>query len=196
MKKSILITSAVAGTIGLLAAVSTFAAASTGTTSLSGSMKTFAQGMNRDHGMMEGRGGPMMENLTTIEQTALTSMSDTEKKAFFDKKRAEMDAKRDAHEIVIDKLLAGTALTADEETIRQEIIKNRADMKTKRAEMEAKRTQIEAVIAKKNAGTTLTSEEQALLGSMPTMGRKGGRGNEGGQKGHRGENTPTTTTAQ
>lgn len=51
MKKSILITSAIAGTIGLLAAVSTFAATSTGTTSYTGSMRSFVQGFGEGHGM-------------------------------------------------------------------------------------------------------------------------------------------------
>lgn len=126
-------------------------------------MGSFAQGMHGECGMMG-------EALTPTEQTALTSMTNTEKKAFFDKKLADMKAKRDAHEVVIDKLLAGTALTTDEETIRQEIIKDRADMK-------AKHTQMATIIAKKAAGTTLTAEEQALLDSMPKMNGK--RGHEG-----------------
>lgn len=134
-------------------------------------MRSFAQGMHGERGMMgEGRRGMMGEALTPTEQTALTSMTATEKKAFFDKKLTDMKTKRDAHEIVIDKLLAGTVLTADEEAIRQEIIKNRADMK-------AKRTQMETIKAKKAAGTALTAEEQALLDSMPKMNGK--RGHEG-----------------
>ena len=120
--------------------------------------------------------GGMMTELTDAEKTALSSMSDSEKQAFFEKKRAEMEAKRDAHEAVIDKLLAGTALTTDEETVRQEIIKDRADMKAKRAEMDANRTKMEAIIAKQKSGTTLTSDEQALLDSMPKMEGHRGRG--------------------
>jgi hypothetical protein len=87
-------------------------------------------------------------------------MSVTERQAFFEKKRTEMEAKRDAHEIVIDKLLAGTALTADEEKIRGEII-------TQRAERKAQREKMDAIRAKVQAGTTLTSEEQAIVDSMP-----------------------------
>jgi len=48
-----------------------------------------------------------MENeLTTDEKTSLESMTDTQKKEFFDKKRTENEAKFDAREAVIDKLLS------------------------------------------------------------------------------------------
>lgn len=169
MKKSILIGAALlsVATIGTVA--SSFAASGMNSNTASTTQKMgkmFGQGEGN-----RGMGGPMFEKLTETEQTALESMSDTEKKAFFEKKRAEMEAKRDAHEAVIDKLLAGTALMADEEKIRQEIISKRAEMKKERAEMEAKRKEIEAILAKKQAGTTLTSDEQALLDSMPKMGK-------------------------
>lgn len=70
-----------------------------------------------------------MNNLTTEEKTALQSMTTEEKKAFFEAKKAEQIAKRDAREGVIDKLLAWQTLTADEEVVRAEIIKERADRK-------------------------------------------------------------------
>lgn len=130
---------------------------------------------------MGGHMGPMQE-LTDAEKTALESMTDTEKQAFFDKKRAEAETKRDAREAVIDKLLAGTTLTTDEETLRKEIITERAERKAKQAEMKAKMDQIKAIMDKKKAGTTLTTEEQALLDSMPKMDGKGGkRGGPGKQ---------------
>jgi len=47
-----------------------------------------------------------MNHLTEEEKTALESMTDDEKKAFFDTKKAEMQVKRQSHEAVIDKLLA------------------------------------------------------------------------------------------
>ncbi len=72
----------------------------------------------------------------------------------------------EGRETVIDKLLAWTALTADEEILRAEIIKERAEMKAKKAEMDAKMTEIKAIMEKKKAGTTLTTEEQAKLDTM------------------------------
>jgi len=47
-----------------------------------------------------------MNDLTAEEKTALESMTNDEKKAFFETKKAEMQAKRESHEAVIDKLLA------------------------------------------------------------------------------------------
>ncbi|MDD3144589.1 MAG: hypothetical protein PHV23_00600 [Candidatus Gracilibacteria bacterium] len=96
---------------------------------------SMGEGMKRGEGMKSGergeRGekGGFMNNLTTEEKTALQSMTTEEKKAFFEAKKAEQIAKRDAREGVIDKLLAGQTLTADEEVVRAEIIKERADRK-------------------------------------------------------------------
>ena len=73
-----------------------------------------------------------MKELTTEEKTALESMTDAEKKAFFESKQTEAKVKMETRESVIDKLLAGTTLTSEEETIRQEIIKERAEMKAKK----------------------------------------------------------------
>ena len=95
-------------------------------------------------------------------------------------KRLELEAKFEARETVIDKLLAGTTLTATEETLRQEIIKERAEQKTKRAEMKAQKEKIKAILEKKKAGTTLTAEEQALLDS--SWKQHGGR-DKGGKRG-------------
>lgn len=107
--------------------------------------------------------GLFMDELTDAEKTALESMTDTEKQEFFEKKREEQKAKMEAHENVIDKLLAWLTLTAEEETIKQEIIKERAERKTKIAEMEAKIAEIKPILEKKKAWTTLTAEEQAKL---------------------------------
>jgi hypothetical protein len=46
-----------------------------------------------------------MEKLTDEEKTQLESMTDDEKKTFFEAKRAEDESKREARESVIDKLL-------------------------------------------------------------------------------------------
>lgn len=117
-----------------------------------------------------------MSQMTDAEKTAFEAMSDADKKTYMEKKHAEMEAKRDAQEAVIDKPLAGTALTADEETLRQTIITERTAMKAKRAEMKAQMEKLKAILDKKSAGTTLTAEEQTLLNSMPKMGGREGKG--------------------
>ena len=101
--------------------------------------------------------------LTDAEKTALESMTDTEKQEFFEKKREEQKAKMESHENVIDKLLAWSTLTSEEETIKQEIITQRAERKLKQAEMEAKMAEIKPILEKKKAWTTLTSDEQTKL---------------------------------
>jgi Spy/CpxP family protein refolding chaperone len=156
MKTKILVPALIVAGLSV-AVASTFAA--TGTETPSSSAPKQVQGFGFG-GMGGHRGGHMLSELTDAEKTTLESMSATEKQAFFEKKRAEMEAKHDAREAVVDKLLAGTALTADEEVIRQAIIKERAERKAERAKMEAIRSKLQA-------GTTLTTEEQALVDSMP-----------------------------
>jgi hypothetical protein len=75
-----------------------------------------------------------MNDLTAEEKTALESMTNDEKKAFFETKKSEMQAKRQSHEAVIDKLLAWEVLTANEEVVRNEIIVQRAERKAKMQE--------------------------------------------------------------
>jgi hypothetical protein len=175
MKKSILITSAVAGTIGLLAAVSTFAATGTsGTMSTTNVVNKVARAFGGEHGMRGGM-GPMSQ-MTDAEKTAFEAMSDADKKTYIEKKRIEMEAKHDASEAVIDKLLAGTALITDEETLRKEIITERTARKVERAQMKAKMEQMKVIFDKKKAGTALTADEQKLLDSMPKMGGREGKG--------------------
>lgn len=101
--------------------------------------------------------------LSTEEQARVNAMSETEKHSYFAAKHEEMHAKRQAYEAVIDKLLAGNALTAEEETLRAEIITERAKHKEQRATMEAERTKMKAIFEKKQKGETLTTEEQELL---------------------------------
>jgi len=109
-----------------------------------------------------GRDGFMWQELTYAEKTALQSMTDTEKKSFFEQKRTEAEAKMTAEDNVIDKLLAWQTLTSDEETVRQEIIKERADIKVKKTEMDSMRT----IMEKKKNWETLTSDEQSKLDSF------------------------------
>lgn len=125
---------------------------------------TFAQSGNivtsnpkpRFEGSGFGRGA---EKLTEAERTQLASMTETQKKEFFETKRAEKRAEKEKYENVIDKLLKGEVLTAEEEALRAEIIQ-------KRAEKQEKREKIKAIMEKKNSGQALTADEQAILDSM------------------------------
>lgn len=123
-------------------------------------------------GDMRGMGGPMMDNLTDAEKTAFSAMSDADKRTFLEKKRTEFEAKIEARDTVIDKLLAGTSLTTEEETLRKDIITERIAMKAKHTEMKAEMEKIKVILDKKQAGTALTTEEQALLDSMPKMSER------------------------
>lgn len=127
--------------------------------------------VNRDFGGKMGDRKAMI-NLTEAEKTSLTSMTDTQKKEFFTKKKAESEAKKTAQEAVIDKLLAGTALTADEEKIRQEIIAERAERQAKKTERAAERAKIQTIIDKQKTGTMLAAEEQTLLDQSKNRGGK------------------------
>ncbi len=102
-------------------------------------------------------------NLTDAEKTALKTMTNAEKQTFFETKMTTQKAKMEAYENVIDKLLAWVTLTSEEEAIKQEIIKQRAERKAKMVEMETKMTEIKAILEKKKSGETLTSDEQAKL---------------------------------
>lgn len=115
-------------------------------------------------------------NLTDEEKTALKSMSDEQKKEFFTKKREEKKLEKETHRKVIDKLLAWETLTTEEENLRAEIIRKRAERQKNREEMRAKREQVKIILDKKKAGETLTDEEQATLNEMPRKWGKMKRG--------------------
>jgi hypothetical protein len=72
-------------------------------------------------------------------------------------------AKREAHENVIDKVLAWSTLTSSEETTKNEIIKERAERKLERETRQAEMAIIEPILEKKRAWTTLTADEQTKL---------------------------------
>lgn len=116
-----------------------------------------------------------------------------EQKAEMLEKRAEMKAKKQAHEELIDALLAGETLTADQEILRAEMIEKRAEMKAKRLVMEEKKEEIKSILEKIKAGETLSDEEQTTLDTFKTeyTGKKGngkmnkGEGKKGGNKGER-----------
>lgn len=87
-------------------------------------------------------------------------------------KMTENKAKAEAKETVIDKLLAGTALNADEEVIRTEMIKERAKMKARKVEMETKMIEIKTIMEKKKSWAELSSEEQAKIDAMKKEHKK------------------------
>lgn len=108
------------------------------TTTSTGSVKSETTFKTRWMGERRGGWFGHLENLTDAEKTALTSMTDEQKKAFFETKKTQMEAIRTARENVIDKLLAWTTLTQEEENIRAEIITQRAEMKVEMEEMKNK----------------------------------------------------------
>ena len=112
--------------------------------------------------MWGGFGWKMWNNLTAEEKTSLKSMTDIQKKEFFDKKRTENEAKIDAREAVIDKLLSWETLTDSDKIIVQEIKTKRAEEKVKRTEMREIRT----LIDRQRNGETLTTDEQTKLDSF------------------------------
>jgi len=164
MNKNILIPVAVA-TLGFTG-VSAFAATTSTTTTTPQQSQVYAKGTG--HSMKgAGFGGKMHTNLTEAEQTALESMTTEQKQAFFEKKRTEIESQMTARETVIDKLLAGQPLTAEEEALRKTIISERAAHKTEMATRKAEMEQIKTIREKQAAGTTLTASEQALLDKLP-----------------------------
>lgn len=107
--------------------------------------------------------GFMWSNLTDEEKTALESMSDDEKKQFFETKMQEAKAEKEVKEAVIDALLEGKTLTSEQEVLRAQIIQERADMKAKMEERQAQMEEIKTIMEKKQNWETLTDEEQSLL---------------------------------
>lgn len=122
----------------------------------------------------------MLPQLSTEEKTKIETMTQEERQTYFETKKAEMEARMDSHEAVIDKLLNGETLTADEKKLVEEIKAQRAEHKAKKAEMEAKRTQMDAIKTKLQNGETLTTEEQALVDEMKSM-KKDKKGWHGGK---------------
>lgn len=108
-----------------------------------------------------------MKKLTDAEKTSLESMTDAQKKEFFQKKMDEQKANMDARDTVIDKLLNGENLSDSDKTLVTE-------MKTERAKMKANRAQMENIRAKLDKKETLTSEEQTFLDAHQPKGNERG----------------------
>ena len=62
-----------------------------------------------------------MQNLTDDEKKTLESMTDTQKKEFFQKKMDKQKVKMDARDAVLDKLLNGESLSDADKVIVSEI---------------------------------------------------------------------------
>lgn len=110
--------------------------------------------------------GKFGNGLTEEEKIAIENMTSEERQAFMQEKRTENEAKRLAHETVIDKLLNGETLSTEEKVTLEEIKTKRAEMKI---EAEKRKTEMEAlktIMDKKKAGETLTEEEEAKLSEM------------------------------
>lgn len=151
--------------------------------------------MGEERWMWMGMG--KMAQLTDEEKTALTTMTVEQRQAFMKKKRTENEAKRDAHEAVIDKLLNWQILTDAEKKIVEEIKTERAKMKEERvtrekeqAVMKTKMETRQALIAKVKAGQTLTADEQKQLVEEFGNGNTNGRG----KLIHQGLNSTTSST--
>lgn len=97
-----------------------------------------------------------MHNLTEDEKKSLESMTDTQKKEFFQKKMDEQKAAMDARDAVLDKLLNGESLSDADKVIVSEI-------KTERAKIKAERTKMDNIRIKIDKNETLTTEEQTFL---------------------------------
>jgi predicted nucleic-acid-binding protein len=78
-------------------------------------------------------------------------MTKEEKKEFFGEKREENKAEREAHRNVIDKLIDGEELNAEEKIILEEIKTIRVERATKKAEREALMEEIKPILTKVRA---------------------------------------------
>ncbi len=101
-------------------------------------------------------------HLTEEEKASLETMSDEEKQAFFAAKKSEMEAQKTAHKAVIDALIAGQSLTADQEAMRLEMLAKMQDDTHPRRDGGD-------IIEKLLAGDELTDDEQAELIKMQEL---------------------------
>jgi len=100
-----------------------------------------------------------LKNLSDEDKALLETMDDDEKKAFFDAKKAQMNAVKETHKAVVAKLIAGETLSDDEELARVEILERLSGDKA------AKKPGTE-VIKKLVNGETLSATEITQLAEM------------------------------
>lgn len=125
-----------------------------------------------------------MTELTDAEKTQLATMTDAEKKVFFEAKFTAEKSLRDAKEAVIDKLINGETLSDAEKATLLTIKTERAAAKSERLAREAQMTEMKPILEKVRNGASLTSDEQtkfdAFKATMPQNGQQGHNGKKGG----------------
>jgi hypothetical protein len=104
-----------------------------------------------------------MTQLTDTEKTKLETMTDIEKKAFFEAKMTAEKALRDSKEIVIDKLINGETLSDTEKVTLATIKTERAAHKAERVARDTKMAEMKPIMEKVRADTALTADEQTKL---------------------------------
>jgi hypothetical protein len=119
------------------------------------------------------RGG--IPQLSDAEKTKLTTMTDGEKKVFFESKIAAEKTLQDTKEAVIDKLINGETLTDTEKVTLATIKTERAALKAERLAREAQITEIKPIMEKVRAGTTLTTEEQTKFDAFKATMKQDGK---------------------
>jgi len=112
-----------------------------------------------------------MPQLSTEEKTKIEAMTQEERQTYFEAKKAEMEAKRASHEAVIEKLLNGETLTAEDKIVIEEMKAQREERKLKQAEMQAKREKLLEIKTKLQNGETLTTEEQTFLDEVKALNK-------------------------
>jgi hypothetical protein len=110
------------------------------------------------HGGKRKGGGKLSDE----EKAELETMSDEEKKAFFEAKKADMNAQKQAKSDMMAALIAGDTLSAEQETMRAELL---TKLETRVSEGKETREGT-AVIVKILAGDVLTADEQIILDEM------------------------------
>lgn len=145
----------------LIATVTAWTATYAASTDLGSNRGTWVHSQWTSEGRFEVRKmwGRELINLTDAEKVSLKSMTSTQRKDFLKQKEVDSKAKRVIKESITDKLLSWQVLTPDEEIVRQEMIKNRADMKAEKVQMDT----IKAILQKKKSWAPLTTDEQAQL---------------------------------
>ncbi|MDD2917028.1 MAG: hypothetical protein PHH70_04255 [Candidatus Gracilibacteria bacterium] len=141
-------------------------------------------GMGRMGGGFGIMGKGAMTELTDAEKTQLATMTDAEKKVFFEAKFTAEKSLRDAKEAVIDKLINGETLSDAEKATLLTIKTERAAAKSERLAREAQMTEMKPILEKVRNGASLTSDEQtkfdAFKATMPQNGQQGHNGKKGG----------------
>lgn len=106
------------------------------------------------------------QELTAEEKTKLETMTQEEKKSFFETKMIAEKTKREAKEKVIDKLINWETLNDADKVTLAEIKTEREKQKTLRAEMDAKIAEAKPLLDKLKSWQTLTEDEKTKLSEL------------------------------